>query len=254
MLPLPAQEQVRREGTHSYICLSKTPDASLTISSCLGQAADLELGLQIPAPFLLLSQQVGSKVIFPFGPAHPYPHHSDPQLKGGKLRSPRRRRGVEGAEVEERVQTDLSTPPTQGGPENPTPPPIQSPSRAPPRPSQSLALGAEIPTFGPGSCGSHPPSLRTSAIAWAPGALTQNHRHTRALPPWATDLCPGPRPGGPCRPAPAALSPLRPGPPAPPARPAGRAPCGTAGFGSPRWLLSAAPCRPAAPFRPPASP
>lgn len=35
-----------------------------------------------------LSQQVCSEVILPFGPAHSHPHHSDAQLKGGKLSGP----------------------------------------------------------------------------------------------------------------------------------------------------------------------
>lgn len=169
----------------------------------LRRAADLEMGLQTPAPFALQSQQAGLRVFLPSGPAHPPPYHSDPHQKGGKLLGPdegekgaaRVRRGREGPLLP-RPRWAQESPASPG--RGPRPGGLRPPPSA--RPDPSARLGPR--PYGPG-----PPP---------------------AVPPQ--------------RPArPAALSLSRPAavPRRPPAR--GRAPCGTAGSGSPRWLLSAAP-------------
>lgn len=199
MLPLPAKEQVRG-GKEQF----QTPasagaqTASLTISPCLRQAADLERELQTPAT--LPSQQVGSiKSSFHLTRHTLISTTRMPSWKEGNSAAPKRRNG-EGPE--------WSFPQSaRGGPGGPSPPPTRDPfpghRRAPPTP---LAQGAAVTTLvpsglrlPPGPRGPWPRSDATPKPS-RPGPPTPAPGPSRATQPGCPQPSQGPGPPRAARP------------------------------------------------------
>lgn len=196
MLPLPAKEQVRG-GKEQF----QTPasagaqTASLTISPCPRQAADLERGLQTPAT--LPSQQVGSmKSSFHLARHTLIPATRMPSWKEGNSAAPKRRNG-------EGPEWSLSS----AGPGVPHLPWLGVPSQ-----------GTAEPLPLPRSKGLRLPPLSPEDFGCRLGPGDPGPEATPRPSPLGPDRRPLPR-APPGRPCPAARSPLqargRPAPPAP---------------------------------------